>query len=168
MPTKNRIMSEVQKLIQIGFKVKILDDMCKQLQIIIPGPIDSPYENGNFLVNITVPSEYPFKSPSIGFGSKMFHPNIDESSGSICLDVLNQVWSPMYDLVNVCDIFLPQLLLYPNASDPLNGEAASLFLNDKEKYNNTVKEYVKKYSVAVKLEEETKEDSEIDSEDLDL
>ena len=44
----------------------------------------------------------------------------------------------MYELINVFDVFLPQLLLYPNPTDPLNGEAANLMMQDKEKYDDMV------------------------------
>jgi ubiquitin-conjugating enzyme E2 H len=44
----------------------------------------------------------------------------------------------MYDLINIFDVFLPQLLLYPNPTDPLNGEAAALLLKEPEKYKQKV------------------------------
>lgn len=43
------------------------------------------------------------------------------------------------ELVNIFDMFIPQLLRYPNPSDPLNGEAASLLMKDAESYNRKVK-----------------------------
>lgn len=67
-------------------------------------------------------------------------------SGSVCLDVINQTWSPMYDLKNIFDIFLPQLLTYPNPTDPLNGEAAALQLREPERYEAKVKDMVAKYA----------------------
>ena len=36
-------------------------------------------------------------------------------------------------------MFLPQLLLYPNPSDPLNGEAAALMMRDRAAYEQRVK-----------------------------
>lgn len=80
--------------------------------------------------------------------NKIYHPNIDETSGSVCLDVINQTWSPMFDLVNVFEVFLPQLLRYPNPTDPLNGEAASLLMRDPKSYDAKVKDYVKRYASA--------------------
>ena len=37
------------------------------------------------------------------------------------------------------EVFLPQLLLYPNPSDPLNGEAAALMMRDRGAYEQRVK-----------------------------
>jgi ubiquitin-conjugating enzyme E2 H len=64
----------------------------------------------------------------------------------VCLDVINSAWSPMFDLVNVFESFLPQLLLYPNPSDPLNGEAAALHMRDPEAYNRRVRECVQRFA----------------------
>lgn len=43
------------------------------------------------------------------------------------------------DLINVFEVFLPQLLLYPNPTDPLNGEAAALMMRDRIVYEQKVK-----------------------------
>jgi ubiquitin-conjugating enzyme E2 H len=36
----------------------------------------------------------------------------------------------MYNLINIFEVFLPQLLSYPNPTDPLNPEAASMLLKE--------------------------------------
>jgi len=60
-------------------------------------------------------------------------------SGSVCLDVINQTWSPMFDMINIFEVFLPQLLRYPNPTDPLNGEAAALLLREPKSYDVKVR-----------------------------
>lgn len=46
---------------------------------------------------------------------------------------------PPSDLLNVFETFLPQLLLYPNPTDPLNGEAAALLMREPESYSKKVR-----------------------------
>ncbi|KAL0764566.1 hypothetical protein CaCOL14_012867 [Colletotrichum acutatum] len=110
------------------------------------GPTETPFEGGVWKVHVELPDQYPYKSPSIGFVNRIFHPNIDELSGSVCLDVINQTWSPMFDMINIFEVFLPQLLRYPNPTDPLNGEAAALMIREPKSYDAKVKEYVQKYA----------------------
>jgi ubiquitin-conjugating enzyme E2 H len=45
----------------------------------------------------------------------------------------------MFDMINIFEVFLPQLLRYPNPSDPLNGEAAALMLREPKTYEQKVK-----------------------------
>uniref|UniRef100_A0A1D1ZAB9 E2 ubiquitin-conjugating enzyme n=1 Tax=Anthurium amnicola TaxID=1678845 RepID=A0A1D1ZAB9_9ARAE len=144
-PSKRRDM-DVMKLMMSDYTVETINDGLSEFNVEFHGPKESPYEGGVWKVRVELPDAYPYKSPSIGFLNKIFHPNVDELSGSVCLDVINQSWSPMFDLLNVFDVFLPQLLLYPNPTDPLNGDAASLMMKDRQQYNHTVREYCEKYA----------------------
>lgn len=45
----------------------------------------------------------------------------------------------MYDMINIFEVFLPQLLRYPNPTDPLNGEAAALLMREPKSYEAKVK-----------------------------
>jgi ubiquitin-conjugating enzyme E2 H len=45
----------------------------------------------------------------------------------------------MYDMINIFEVFLPQLLRYPNPTDPLNGEAAALMMREPKSYEAKVK-----------------------------
>jgi ubiquitin-conjugating enzyme E2 H len=45
----------------------------------------------------------------------------------------------MFDMINIFEVFLPQLLRYPNPTDPLNGEAAALLMREPKSYEARVK-----------------------------
>ncbi|PYI36615.1 hypothetical protein BP00DRAFT_441761 [Aspergillus indologenus CBS 114.80] len=120
--------------------------LVQEFYVRFKGPEETPFAGGHWKIHVELPDQYPYKSPSIGFVNRIFHPNIDELSGSVCLDVINQTWSPMYDMINIFEVFLPQLLRYPNPSDPLNGEAAAMLMREPKTYDAKVKEYVAKYA----------------------
>jgi len=160
-PSKRRDM-DVMKLMMSDFAVSLGDaGSPSDFFVKFLGPKNSPYEGGIWKVHVTLPANYPYSSPSIGFTNHIYHPNVDFASGSVCLDVINQTWSPMYNLVNVFSTFLPQLLLYPNPADPLNGEAAALMNKDKDAFTKRVQELVKKYASSdIKVKTDDDDDDE--------
>ncbi|KAJ8753496.1 hypothetical protein K2173_022737 [Erythroxylum novogranatense] len=139
------------------YNVDTINNGLNEFNVKFHGPKESLFEGRVWKIHVELPDAYPYKSPSVGFVNKIFHPNVDEYSGFVCLDDINQSWSPMFDLVNVFEVFLPQLLLYPNPSDPLNGDASSLI--DK-KY---CEQYVKRENITKSpVEERSDEDEDED------
>ena len=84
--------------------------------------------------------EYPNKPPLVKFVTKMFHPNI-YNDGKICLDILQNQWSPIYDVAAVLTS-IQSLLSDPNPASPANSEAAKLFADNKEEYQLRVQKVV--------------------------
>ena len=69
-------------------------------------------------------------------------------------------------MLNIFETFLPQLLRYPNPSDPLNNEAATLLMRDPPSYNAKVKDVVKRFATAEQVpagDEDEDEDEEDES-----
>ena len=112
---------------------------------ILMGPEDTPFATKRWRTAIELPKEYPFKAPSVGFLDAIYHPNIDLESGSVCLNALNQEWSPVYQLSSIIETLLPQLLTYPNPDDPLNLDAANVYLDTPEIFREKVEQYIEKH-----------------------
>ena len=121
----------------------IKDDITKWEAAII-GPDDTPYVGGVFKLNINFPKQYPMVAPKINFTTKMFHSNIDDNDGHICLDILNDNWSPALSISKVL-ISICSLLNDPNPDSALNGTAAVLYKKNKTKFTEIVQLYIKKY-----------------------
>ena len=116
----------------------------RHLDIKIIGPPDTPYAGGIFEAVFYYPKDYPMVPPLLTFNTPIYHPNIDLKSGTICLNVLNEEWQPIYTLKHILETFIPQLLTYPNPDDPLNIEAAEMYKSNYEKFKKCVTDFIKK------------------------
>lgn len=61
---------------------------------------ETPFEDGTFRLVLTFDESYPNKPPTVKFLSKMFHPNV-YANGELCLDILQNRWSPTYDVAAI-------------------------------------------------------------------
>lgn len=96
----------------------------------IDGPEGTYYEGLKFKISIEFPPNYPYQAPTISFVSPMFHPNVD-TAGNICLDILKEKWSAVYNVQTIL-LSLQSLLGEPNNSSPLNVQAANTWDDEKE------------------------------------
>lgn len=122
---------------------KVINNMFVWNATII-GPTGTPYEGGVFLLEMTFPIDYPFKPPNVVFKTRIYHPNIN-SNGSICLDILRNNWVPSLNagklLLSICS-----MLNDPNPTDPLDQEAASLFLRSREAFDRKARDMTQQFA----------------------
>lgn len=113
------------------------------------GPPDTPYEGGQYEVDIRITPEYPFKPPEMKFLTKIWHPNVSSQTGAICLDTLGAAWSPVLTLKSAL-ISLQSLLSSPEPKDPQDAEVASMLITRPEEFNHVAKEWAVRYANAPK------------------
>lgn len=111
----------------------------------ITGPSDSPYAGGIFSLTIDFPSDYPYSPPKVKFKTRIYHPNINRT-GEICLDVLKSEWSPALYIDKVL-LSISSLLLDPNPKDPLDPDAAELYMRNKAEFDIEARRLTRKHAM---------------------
>ncbi|KAF7586610.1 hypothetical protein BBP40_008617 [Aspergillus hancockii] len=151
MGSQKRIAKELAELTESppeGITVELANESdLYQWRVYMEGPEGSPYHNGKFLVKLNLPTEYPFKPPSVSFGTKIYHPNVsNDDKGSMCLGMLRpDEWKPSSKIAAVLQ-FARQLLLEPMPDDAVEGRIADQFKNDRARYDELAKEWTRKYA----------------------
>ena len=91
-------------------------------EIIIEGPIGSPYEGFKFVVDIDFPEQFPFKFPQFKFRTPIYHPNIKD--GLMCQEMLGEKeWLPNKKVKDIIETMLG-MLAHPDVNSAINIEAA--------------------------------------------
>ncbi len=95
-------------------------------------PQTEPYCQASFLIEITLPPEYPFRGPKIIFLDPIYHPSIDES-GRLCCDwgfFSDGNYKPTTMLVDVIEDLIHIIDNIPGYSKYVNGECFEEYKND--------------------------------------
>lgn len=76
------------------------DDLT-QLSILLAGPPGTPYSGGLWRVHLKIPTDYPSTPPKAVFRTRIWHPNVEEATGVVCVDTLKRDWKPSLTLRDV-------------------------------------------------------------------
>lgn len=147
---QNRLKNELAKLTEkpvSGSQIALENENdIRTWLVIIKGPANSPYENGNFKLRFIFPENYPFKAPEVKFLTTVYHPNIKLDSGEICLDVFTSSWAPTQKVSEILEK-IASMLQSPSANNPLEPNISNEFSNDYSTFEKNAKEYTNKYAI---------------------
>ncbi|KAI9751122.1 MAG: Ubiquitin-conjugating enzyme E2 1 [Lichina confinis] len=115
------------------------------------GPPGTPYEGGNFVVDIRIPNEYPFRPPVMKFDTSLWHPNVSSQTGAICLDTLSSAWSPVLTIKSAL-LSLQSLLSTPEPKDPQDAEVARMLTQNPKEFERVAREWAVRFAGAPRVE----------------
>ncbi|KAJ5097046.1 Ubiquitin-conjugating enzyme E2 [Penicillium angulare] len=113
------------------------DDL-SQLNVLLTGPPGTPYSNGLWRLHLKMPEDYPNSPPKATFRTRIWHPNVEEQTGAVCVDTLKRDWQSKLTLRDVL-ITISCLLIQPNPDSALNSTAGNLLREDYDTFAHQAK-----------------------------
>jgi ubiquitin-protein ligase len=149
LTVKNHLVSQSEIIVADDFLI-LQSDTIHKWSAILFGPSGTPYEGGRFLLEINIPTDYPFKPPKMKFITKIFHPNID-NLGRICHQLFADNWSPALTIEKLIKTILSMMLdpkpdITLKSNDILMPEIAKLYRENLYRFNEIAREWTSKYA----------------------
>lgn len=136
-----------RELIKNKISIETINDSFLHLQGQMLGPTGTPYEGGNYILDVKIPSSYPFKPPEVRFTTKIWHPNISSVTGVICLNILKDDWVPLAGLRTAL-LSVQALLSAAEPDDPQDAVVARQYRESPELFDLTAKHWAHVYAGA--------------------
>ena len=108
------------------------------------GPQDTPYAGGMFFLSVDFPEGYPKVRPEVRFKNKIYHLNVREKDGHICISTLNE-WVPNTPMVDVISSIFA-LFYEQNPLSPYSWSMAGQYKLNRNEFNKTAQEWTRKYA----------------------
>ena len=115
-------------------------------QVTMYGPVDTFYEGGYFLIKIDFEETYPKTKPKVNFRTKIYHSNVSQISGTVCISTLNE-WesrNPRPTMKEVLEDIV--YLLYNPTPEQGWGNFDEEYIKDISKFEKNAREWVKIYA----------------------
>lgn len=77
--------------------------------MLLTGPPGTPYSEGLWKLCLTIPSDYPKSPPKAAFRTRMWHPNVEENTGHVCVETLKRDWDPKLTLRDILIVSLDHI-----------------------------------------------------------
>lgn len=136
-----------EHVVELGPSGEAGEDLSEWRAVLVPSR-SGPYAGGRFILTIRVPATYPLHPPVISFATRIFHPNVHWRTGELCLDVLQNQWTPVWTLQSACTAIVA-LLDDPEPDSPLNVDAANLArTGDSVAYTSVCQLYTRRYALS--------------------
>jgi ubiquitin-protein ligase len=116
----SRLLTEIQQVIahpHSAYDVYVSEQDISFFKVVMQGPVDSPYEQGTFLLYLDLVKEWPTFAPKARFVTPVHHPNVN-ANGRICHSMFDRNWTSDTSCVNILNTVYG-LLLSPDYSDPV-------------------------------------------------
>jgi len=82
--------------------------------------------------------EYPFKHPQVKFTTKIYHPNVNRTDGTVCEEMLSHNWSPQTQMREVLEKVY-KMMEEPNPDNPVDEEITQQFKENHKKFVESAK-----------------------------
>ncbi|XP_022228036.2 ubiquitin-conjugating enzyme E2 4-like [Drosophila obscura] len=127
-----------------GCHTEVVDGDIRHWLATVLGPSDTPYDGGQFRLDIRFPGRYPLRAPLVKFVTKVYHCNVSQA-GDISLDILGEQWAPSQQIWHLF-VTIRSLLAQPNPDKSVDSAITDLYVNDRPEYERKAREWTALYA----------------------